>query len=204
KQMQDITTTIKLKWKTPDDPTKFGLHYPPASSPRQLEDWDNWVRAMMMDGRLNHCDRSILMAIALHYRLSDGLCCPTHGRVAAEAAVGYGDSAIKTVQRTVSKAVELGWIRRTLRRGGRPGHNQSNLYDLTLPQSILDVLANRGPKLTVTGGPGEWYVVQVTDGVAICGPFKGKTSANAEWWISRHGTRPDKMRGRPYTGTTPN
>jgi hypothetical protein len=185
--VQDITTRIKLKWKTPSDPTQFELHYPPARSPRNVLHWDRWAKAMMMDTRLLGAERSILMAIALHYNLETGLCCPTQERVAVEAGLGYGDTASKAAQRAVAKAVELGWLKRTFRHGGRPGHSQSNLYDLTLPKSIQDVLANRGPALTVTGGPGAWYVVQATDGVAICGPFKGKTKANPEWWIKNYG-----------------
>jgi hypothetical protein len=37
----------------------------------------------------------------------------------------------------------------------------------------------------VIGAPGAWHVTQVTDGVAICGPFKDR--ANAERWIAEHG-----------------
>jgi hypothetical protein len=199
--VQDITTQFRLKWKTPTDPTLFELHYPPARSPRELLSWDRWARAMMMDTRLSGTERSILMAIALHYNLQTGLCCPTHERVAVEAGLGYGDTATKAAQRAVKKAVELGWLKRTFRYGGRPGHNQSNSYDLTLPKSIQDVLANRGPALKATGRPGAWYVVQATDGVTICGPFIGKTKANAEWWIEKHGPIGSRGQISPVEGT---
>jgi hypothetical protein len=102
--------------------------------------------------------------------------------------VGYGkaetgETGRKAVIRTVIKAVKLGWLKSISRRGGKK--NQTNLYELTLPESIRDVLANVGPELTITGAPGAWLVLQATGGVAICGPFKDRT--NAERWIAEHG-----------------
>src|SRR5262245_58699349 len=174
----------KLKWETPDDPTKFELHYPPARAPRATLHWDRWVNAMMLDTRLNGTDRAILIALALHYNLNTGGCFPAKWRVAVEA--GLGDKNKKTartaVQRTVRKAQKLGWIERTLRAGGSHEKNQTNLYELRLPESVIN---RRRIGLSIAGKPGAWQVIQDMDGVMICGPFKDR--ANAERWIEEHG-----------------
>ena len=82
--MEASITQKKLKWREPSDPTKFELHYPKLPV-RKTEDWDNWVRSMMMDARFTSTDRAVLVAIALHYNLKNGDCFPAHGRIAIEA-----------------------------------------------------------------------------------------------------------------------
>src|SRR5262245_29075286 len=126
---------LELKWKTPNDPTKFELHYPPHASPRKAQQWDNWLRAMMMDTRLNSTDRNALTALASHYNLKTGDCFPAIGRLAIEA--GLGEAGDRTVRRSISKAVALGWIKRIIRTGR---YNLTNLYNLTLPTSICEIL----------------------------------------------------------------
>jgi hypothetical protein len=147
-----------------------------------------------MDTRFSSKDRSALTMIALRYNLKTGECFPAHGRIAVEAGLGEGATGSKAVQRAVSKAVAFGWLRRTSRYGGPREKSQTNQYELTLPQSIRDVLANAGPELAITGEPGAWQVAQVTDGRAICGPFKDR--ANAERWIEEHGPRGQIARAR--------
>src|SRR4051794_11048094 len=131
----------KLQWETPRDPTKFELHYPPHKSPRKAQQWDNWLRAMMMDARLRSRDKVILTAIAQHYNLKTGDCFPAVGRLAIEVGLGEGKTGSRAVQRVLQKADKLGWIRRTMRRGGPREKNQTNLYELMLPQAICNVLA---------------------------------------------------------------
>jgi hypothetical protein len=97
---------------------------------------------MMMDSRLNSSDRVILTALASHYNLKTGDCFPALGRLAIEVGLGEGETGTRAVRRTLSRAAELGWIERTSRRGGSPDKNQTNLYELTLPQSICDILAS--------------------------------------------------------------
>jgi hypothetical protein len=148
--MDCIEAPTNRKWEAPSDPTRFGLHYPPARAPRKSQQWDNWVASMMMDTRLNSTDRTILTRLALHYNLKTGDCFPSLGRLAIET--GLGESGIRTVQRTISKAVRLGWVERTIRSGGPKEKNQTNLYELTLPQSICDRLAPIGYR---PSGPGQ-------------------------------------------------
>jgi hypothetical protein len=95
---------------------------------------------MTMDLRLTSVEKLILITIALHYNLRDGRCDPAHGRVAVEAGLGSGETGTKAVQRAVARAVELGWLERTCRRGGPREKNQTNLYELTLPKPIRDTL----------------------------------------------------------------
>jgi hypothetical protein len=190
--MDTSVTAKKLKWPEagPGDPTKFRLYYPPAKAPRKALHWDNWLRSMMMDTRFTGTERSILTAIAMHYNLKTGDCFPAHGRVAIEAGFAEGETGEtgrKAVQRAVQKAAELGWMRRTFRRGGKPGKNQTNLYELTLPRSVRDGLNDSGPELAVREIHGGWEVIQAADGIAICGPFK--TKAAAETWVTEHGPR---------------
>jgi hypothetical protein len=158
--MEDNITEKKLKWREPSDPTKFRLNYPPRQPIYQLPKgekvgaWDNWLKAMMMDVRLGDSDRAILTAIAQHYNLDTGDCFPSQGRVAIEVGYGKaetGETGRKAVLRTVIKAVKLGWLKSISRRGGKK--NQTNLYELTLPESIRDMLANVGPELTITALP---------------------------------------------------
>jgi hypothetical protein len=145
-------TQKKRKWLKPNDPTKFKLYYPPPRPIYELpkgkktEAWDNWVRSMMMDTRYSGTERSILIAIALHYNLNTGECFPMHGRVAVEAGLDPNPTGMKAVQRAVSKAVSLGWLSRVFHRGGPGEKNQANHYELTVPQSIWDILANVGPQ----------------------------------------------------------
>jgi hypothetical protein len=179
--MNATTNQTKLKWKTPDDPTKFRLYYPPARAPRKTEEWDNWVAAMMLDTRFTSGDRVVLARLALHYNLETGDCFPSLKRSAIEA--GLGESGVRTVQRTIRKAEQLGWIERTTRKGGPAEKNQTNLYELRLPDAI-----NIG--LRVIGQPGAWQVAQVADGMVICGPFKNLE--NAERWVEEHSDRHDK------------
>src|SRR5262245_61320224 len=166
--MRASTFEKKLKW--PKNgllwPTKFPLHYPPPRAPRSVQQWDSWVNAMKLDLRLSSVEKLILITIALHYNLKDGRCDPAHGRVAVEAGLGSGETGAKAVQRAVTRAERLGWMERTCRRGGPREKNQTNLYELTLPKSIQDVLNNVGPRLRVTGTRGAWNVSQTTDGVA--------------------------------------
>jgi hypothetical protein len=141
---------------------------------------------MMVDLRLEDSERSILTRLALHYNLDTGECFPSKERLAVE--VGFGktiETGKMAVYRAIKKGIGLGWIAKTYR-FDHHHKQQTNAYELTLPKSIRDILARRLPALKVIGGPGEWYVVQVTDGVAICGPFKGQTDENAKWWIDRH------------------
>jgi hypothetical protein len=139
-----------------------------------------------MDSRFSGTERSIITALAKHYNLRTGECFPAHGRVAVEVGLGSNDTGKKAVQHAVSKAARLGWIKRTPRRGGPREKSQTNTYELTLPQSVRDILNNVGPRLAVTAGePGTWNVTQTTDGVAICGPFKERE--DAEQWIAEHG-----------------
>jgi hypothetical protein len=202
------TTQKKFKWAKPNDPTKFGLYYPPPHSVYELpkgkktEAWDNWTRSMMMDTRFSGTERSILIAIALHYNLKTGACFPMHGRVAVEAGLDPNPTGMNAVQRAVSKAVSLGWLSRVFYRGGPGEKNQANHYELMVPQSIWDALANVAPRLVIAEMDGGWQVTQATDGVAICGPFKDR--ANAEKWIEEHGptgqkppTDRTKVGGRP-------
>jgi|EndMetStandDraft_2_1072991.scaffolds.fasta_scaffold43884_1 hypothetical protein len=185
--MDTSTLESKLKWETPWDPTKFALYYPPPRAPRGTGEWDPWVNAMMMDTRLSPTAKVILTRLALHYNLKTGDCFPSHGRIAAET--GTTAEGVRSVLR---RAAKLGWIERTERKGGSPEKNQSNLYELTLPKEIRDVLNNVGPKLAVTGEPRAWHVSQETDGAVVCGPFKDR--ANAERWIEDHG--PTGMRNQ--------
>jgi hypothetical protein len=127
--MESSIVQKKRKWREPGDPTKFRLHYPKLPI-RKTEDWDNWMRSMMMDTRFTSSDRAILTAIAMHYNLTTGDCFPAQGRVAIEAGLGEGETATRMVRRAVNKAVELGWIKRTFRRGGSHAKNQTNLYEL--------------------------------------------------------------------------
>jgi hypothetical protein len=155
--MDTSTLESKLKWETPRDPTKFELHYPPAKAPRKTQQWDNWLRAMMMDRRLNSRDRVVLTALASHYNLKNGDCFPAVGRLAIEAGLGEGKTGTRAVERSLANAAELGWIKRTARRGGPREKNQTNLYELTLPQSICDVLASIGYEPPGPGGRGYKY-----------------------------------------------
>lgn len=141
--MDTSTLESKLKWKTPGDPTRFRLYYPPPRAPRGAGEWDKWVAAMLMDMRLNSTDRVVLTRLALHYNLKTGECFPALGRIAIGA--GLGESGDRTVRRCLSKAAKLGWIKRTARRGGPLEKNQTNLYELTLPKEICDVLDSIRP-----------------------------------------------------------
>jgi hypothetical protein len=131
-----VASTEGLQWETPGDPTRFELHYPLHAAPRKTQQWDNWAAAMMMDTRLSPGAKAVLTRLALHYNLNSGDCFPAHGRLAAETMVSN-----EMVRSTLRKAAKLGWIRRTCRTGGPHGKNQTNLYDLTLPTSICEVLA---------------------------------------------------------------
>ena len=185
--MDATTNQNKLKWKAPADPTKFRLHYPPARAPRNTEQWDNWVASMMLDTRFNSGDRVVLARLALHYNLKTGDCFPALRRITIEA--GLGESGVRAVQRTIRRAEQLGWIERTVRRGGPAEKNQTNLYELCLPELII---GRRGIGLAVIEQGGAWQVVQVEDGAVVCGPFKSRVSA--EDWIECRGpgseTRP--------------
>jgi hypothetical protein len=121
------------QWETP---SLLELHYPPHGSPRKTQQWDNWVEAMMMDMRLSLGNKAVLTRLALHYNVKTGDCFPAHGRVAAETAASN-----EMVRSTLRKAAKLGWIRRTFRAGGPREKSQTNLYELTLPDSICEVLA---------------------------------------------------------------
>src|SRR5262249_3973741 len=151
---------------------------------------------MSMDSRFSGTERAILIQIAFHYNLKTGDCFPSHGRVAVFAGLDNNDTGKKAVQRAVSKAVELGWLERKSQSGGARWKAQTNQYDLTLPVSIQHVLSNTGPELTVTQIQGEWHVVQVTDNVAICGPFKSKASAKR--WLAEHGPAGENPISRRY------
>jgi hypothetical protein len=180
-QRIDATTNQnKFKWTAPADPTKFRLHYPPARAPRNTEQWDNWVASMMLDTRFNSGDRVVLARLALHYNLKTGDCFPALRRITIEA--GLGESGVRAVQRTIRRAEQLGWIERTVRRGGPAEKNQTNLYELCLPESII---GRRGIGLAVIEQGGAWQVVQVEDGAVVCGPFKSRVSA--EDWIECRG-----------------
>jgi len=189
--MEASIAQTKIKWREPSNPTKFELRYPPPQpihtlpDGQKLEAWDNWV-SVMMDLRLEDSERAILTRVALHYNLETGECFPSAERVAIE--VGFGktiETGKRAVFRAIKKCIALGWIAKTYR-FDRHHKQQTNAYGLTLPKSIQDILARRLPPLKVIGRPGEWYVVQVADGMAICGPFRGETDANAKWWIDRH------------------
>jgi hypothetical protein len=175
-------TGQKLKWSERglDDSTKFRLHYPPARSPQKTEHWDNWLKSMMLDTRFNSTDRVVLTALAGHYNLKTGDCFPALRRVAIEA--GLGTAGTRTVQRSIRKAEELGWIERAIRKGGPREKNQTNLYELRLPKSLI---GHREIGLRVVGHEGKWFVAQTTDDVVVCGPFKN--NENAENWIKDHG-----------------
>ena len=194
----DITTNqIKRKWEIPGDPTKYQLHYPPIKAPRTTQQWDNWLMSMMLDTRLSSKDRVVLTALASHYNLKTGDCFPALWRLAIEAGLGGGnkETGTRAVRATLEKAQKLGWIERTLRRGGSAKKSQTNLYELRLPEAIIGF---RDIGLKVIGQPGAWQVAQVTDGAVICGPFK--TLENAERWIEDHGPgsdRPADLGGRP-------
>jgi hypothetical protein len=183
--MDSTAMQAKLKWHTLGDPTKFRLHYPPARAPRKTEHWDNWLRSMMLDTRLNSTDRVVLTTLATHYNLKTGDCFPAMGRVAIEA--GLGTAGTRTVQRSIRKAEGLDWIERTLRKGGPREKNQSNLYELRLPESIIGC---REIGLRVVKRDGKWFVAQTTDSVVVCGPFKNKE--NAENWIADHGPEAER------------
>jgi len=192
--MEDSIEQKKFNWPAGglNCPTKFRLHYPPSQpiytlpKGRKTEAWHNWHSAMMMDSRFSGTERSIITALAKHYNLTTGECFPSHGRVAVEAGLGATETGKKAVQRAVSNATRLGWIKRTLRRGGSRQKSRTNTYELTLPQSIRDAINNVGPRLAVTvGRPGTWNVTQTTDGVAICGPSAERE--NAVRWIAEHG-----------------
>jgi hypothetical protein len=211
--MNTTTNQIKRKWQAPTDPTKFELYYPPARAPRKTTQWDNWVAAMMMDMRLSSTDRAILTRLALHYNLRTGDCFPSRARIALEVGLSATDTDISAVKRAVSKGVRLGWIKRTLRTGGPREKNQTNLYDLTLPAPVCGVLATvgyqpSGPKppdhkyqttyisLSAVKRDDGWRVIQLADGMTICGPFRTEGGANE--WIRDHGppTRPTWARHR--------
>jgi hypothetical protein len=183
--MDTTTNRTKLKWEAPADPTKFRLHYPPARSPRNTEQWDNWVASMMLDTRFNSGDRVVLARLAMHYNLKTGGCFPALRRVAIEA--GLGESGVRAVQRTIRRAEQLGWIERTVRRGGPKEKSQTNLYELRLPESII---GHRGIGLAVIEQGGTWQVAQVFDGAVVCGPFKSREAA--EGWIECHGPGSEK------------
>ena len=192
----DITTNqSRRKWETPGDPTKFELRYPPARAPRGTEQWDRWVTSMMLDTRLSSADRVVLTRLALHYNLETGDCFPAVKRVAIEA--GLGEAGWRTVQRATSKARQLGWIELTIRKGGSAKKNQTNLYELRLPEAII---GHRKIALKVIKQDGAWHVAQVKDGVAICGPFKSLESA--ERWIEEHGPGSETRPPTRQTGDT--
>jgi hypothetical protein len=197
-RMNTTTNQNKLKWKALADPTKFELRYPPARAPRGTEQWDRWVTSMMLDTRLSSADRVVLTRLALHYNLETGDCFPAVKRIAIEA--GLGEAGWRTVQRTTRKATQLGWIELTIRKGGPAAKNQTNLYELRLPEAIIGY---RNIGLKVTGQPGAWQVAQIKDGEVVCGPFK--QLENAERWIEEHGpgseTRPPTRQTRD-TDTT--
>jgi hypothetical protein len=142
--MKTTTTAKKLKWVEPGDPTRFRLDYPPHRALRKARQWDCWLRAMMMDTRLNSRDRVVLTTVATHYNLKTGECSPALGRLAIEAGLGEGESGVRAVRRSLAKAAKLGWIERTMRAGHRKGRNRTNLYELTLPPSICNLLASIG------------------------------------------------------------
>ena len=96
----------------------------------------------MMDARLLSRDKVILTALAQHYNLKTGACFPAVGKLAIKVGLGEGKTGSRAVERTFQKADKLGWIRRTMRKGGPREKSQTNQYDLTLPQSICDVLAS--------------------------------------------------------------
>jgi hypothetical protein len=200
--MHTTTNQKKPKWKAPTDPTKFELRYPPARAPRKTEQWDNWAASMMMDVRLGSTSLAILTRLAMHYNLTTGRCFPSRARIAIEVGLGETDTATSAVKRAISKAVALGWIKRTQRSGGPKEKDQTNEYDLTLPASVCGVLAMVGyqppgptPRdyryqaadilLGAVKRDNAWHVIQLADEMTICGPFR--TEAGAKEWIKDHG-----------------
>lgn len=136
--MDNIVSEEKFKWEMPSDPTKFELHYPPVSAPREAWQWDCWVSSMMMDTRFSATARAVLARLALHYNLRTGECFPSHTRLAVET--GTKSEGVRHILR---KAEKLGWIKRKWRKGG-PSGNLTNMYELTLPKSIFDCLKSIG------------------------------------------------------------
>jgi hypothetical protein len=217
-QMHVTRNQEKLKWQTPTDPTKFALHYPPANSPRKSQQWDNWPAAMLMDMRLNSTNKAVLTRLAMHFNLKTGDCFPSNARVAVGVGLGGGETGIRATQRAISRAVKLGWLKRTQRRGGPKEKNQTNLYNLALPLSICGLLESAGyqppgpnppdyryptaeiPLAVVSRGSSTWDVIQLTDGVAVCGPFI--VQENAERWMREHGPgiKPTNARIQPHGG----
>jgi hypothetical protein len=53
-------------------------------------------------------------------------------------------SAIRSVRLSLERAEKIGWIKRHLRHGGDTRRNQSNLYWLTVPPDIVEMLCSRG------------------------------------------------------------
>src|SRR3954453_12611876 len=101
--------------------------------------WCGYVRRAHRDGHLTRHWRDVL--IELHgYRGAGGIAWPAHATLAERA-----ECCVRTVQRALEAARELGlvsWTARRLRAGWR-SLRSSNAYRLERPQQPLEAVARR-------------------------------------------------------------
>jgi len=65
------------------------------------QDRHNWIKAMMLDARLNDRDKVILTRLGLHLNLKSGQCNPTIDLLALETSIpGNEESARRMVRRS--------------------------------------------------------------------------------------------------------
>ena len=88
------------------------------------EDWLNLIERAQLDGQLTFTQEKVLLSLPRFFRRDDGRIYPSHPTVAARAGC-----SIRTVQRTLKAAREMGLVKRTARyvRGA------SEVYELPVP-----------------------------------------------------------------------
>jgi hypothetical protein len=121
-----------MKWR---QPRLIELHYPTTIT--DARDRDNWIKAMMLDGRLAARDQKILTRLAFHLNFKTRRCDPGVGLLAVETNT-HGADPERAARRSLAKGETTGWIRRTERHGGDARRtSQTNWYDLTIPDNVL-------------------------------------------------------------------